>query len=276
MPRSALAIDAVTTLDENAPWVSGYVFDQTWQEERRRHEGMARLWDAGTFELLARLGVSEGWRCAEVGAGIGSVSRWLAGRVGPGGYVLASDVDPRLLEEIDAPNVEVRAFDVLADDLPPSSFDLVYARLLVAHVGAQAIRPMLAGLRPGGLLVIEDYDNSLDVSYPASEVFQRVMAALFDVVSDAGVDPYFGRKAPAELIAAGLTDVAAQGGARVVRGGTRDCDFQRLTLLALRTAMLSAGSVSETDFDAALAKFDDPGWFRIGPLMVAAWGRAPR
>jgi ubiquinone/menaquinone biosynthesis C-methylase UbiE len=102
-----------------------YVFDQAWRDERRRHEGMSRLWDAGTFELLARLGVGPAWRCVEIGAGAGSVSRWLAERVGPGGHVLATDLDPRMLEVIDEPNFEVRALDVLAGELPVARFDLV-------------------------------------------------------------------------------------------------------------------------------------------------------
>src|SRR5271165_6178073 len=252
-----------------------YVFDQGWQQERRRHEGMARLWDAGTFDLLDRLRVGPGWRCAEIGAGAGSVSRRLAERVGPHGHVLATDVDPRLLKDIDASNVEVRAVDVLADELPAASFDLVYARLVVEHVGLGALPRMLLGLRPGGLLVLEDYDFALSVTYPPSDVAERVNGAVLDLMSKAGFDPFFGRKAAAELTAAGLRDVEAEGRAPVVRGGAPDTDFARLSLLALRGALLDAGAISEADCAAALARLDDPGAFFVGPLMVAAWGRTP-
>ena len=254
--------------------VTGYVFDQAWQEERRRHEGMARLWDAGTFELLERLGVGAGWRCVEIGAGAGSVSRWLAARVGAQGHVLATDLDPRLLEGIDEPNLDVRALDVLADELPAAGFDLVYARLLVEHVGARALNRMLPALRPGGLLVIEDYDHSLLSTYPETDGEHRVTDAILGLMRTSGFDPFFGCKAAAELMRAGLVDVAAEGRARVVRGGTPDVDFHRLTLLALRSALLEAGLLSEADCAASLARYDDPAWFRTGPLMVAAWGRA--
>jgi SAM-dependent methyltransferase len=189
--------------------------------------------------------------------------------------VLATDLDPRLLEDIDVPNVEVRALDVLADELPARSFDLVYARLLVAHVGVGALRRMLSALRSGGLLVIEDYDNALYVTHPPNDAEERALGAILDLMSKSGVDPFFGRKAAAELAAAGLTDVGAEGRARVVRGGTPDVEFQRLTLLVLRAALLEAGSLSEADCDAALESYDDPASFRVGPLMVAAWGRAP-
>jgi SAM-dependent methyltransferase len=255
--------------------MSTYVFDQGWQEERQRHEGMALLWDVGTFNLLHRLGVEPGWRCAEIGAGAGSVSRWLAARVGPEGHVLATDVDPRLLEDIDAPNVEVRALDVLADELPAASFDLVYARLVVEHIGVGALRGMLPALRPGGLLVIEDYDFGLFAPHPANDVAARVTGAILDLMSSAGMDPFFGRKAAPELIAAGLLDVEAEGRARVIRGGTPETRFFLLTFLTLRAALLDAGAISEADCAAMLASLDDPEAFSAGPLMVAAWGRTP-
>jgi SAM-dependent methyltransferase len=188
--------------------------------------------------------------------------------------VLATDVDPRLLEDIDAPNVEVRALDVLADELPARSFDLAYARLLVEHVGVRAIRAMLAALRPGGLLVIEDYDFALYATHPANEGEERRVAAILELMSRAGFDPYFGRKAAAELTAAGLIDVGAEGRARVVRGGSSDVEFSRLTVLALRARLVETGLLSDADCDAALECYDDPASFRVGPLMVAAWGRA--
>jgi predicted O-methyltransferase YrrM len=53
--------------------------------------------DPPTFRYLDAIGVGAGWRCLEVGAGAGSVVRWLSGRVGPRGRVVAVDIDPRFL-----------------------------------------------------------------------------------------------------------------------------------------------------------------------------------
>jgi hypothetical protein len=39
--------------------------------------------DGITMRYLDALGVSSGWRCIDVGAGRGSIARWLAERVGP-------------------------------------------------------------------------------------------------------------------------------------------------------------------------------------------------
>ncbi len=54
---------------------------------------MSRLLDPMHRRLLDGLGVTPGARTLEVGCGNGSVSSWLAGRVGPGGRVVAVDLD---------------------------------------------------------------------------------------------------------------------------------------------------------------------------------------
>src|SRR5437773_1814230 len=115
---------------------------------------MERLWDGGTFALLERLGVGPGSRVAEVGAGGGSVVAWLAERVGTKGRVLATDVYLKFLEPLAGGPVEISEHDILKSPLPEEEFDLVHTRLLVEHVGTGALPNLLAGVRPGGILVL--------------------------------------------------------------------------------------------------------------------------
>jgi len=51
--------------------------------ERERLGLLERVADPITLRRLQSLGVREGWRCLEIGAGHGSVARWLAMQVGP-------------------------------------------------------------------------------------------------------------------------------------------------------------------------------------------------
>ena len=45
------------------------------------------------------MGLAEGWHVLEVGAGGGSMARWLSEQVGPSGRVMATDIDlQRLLD----------------------------------------------------------------------------------------------------------------------------------------------------------------------------------
>jgi SAM-dependent methyltransferase len=252
-----------------------YVYDQSFQDERARLAGIEALWNEGTISLLDRLGVGEGWRCLEVGAGGGAMVEELSRRVGPDGSVLATDVFTKFLDVIDAPNVEVREHDILNDELPSGEFDLVYARLVVEHLGVGALEGMRPAVKPGGLLLLEDYDFAAASGYPPDERFDRVRDGLGGFMESAGFDPHFGRRLPSELIAVGLEDVQAEGRVRLFRGGEPNTAFYRLTLNSLRPVLEEQGIVDSADVEASLAGLDDPARTFVSPTLVAGWGRAP-
>src|SRR5579864_2826416 len=111
-----------------------YVLDNAAPETARRFTGLSTVFDPGTFRILAERGVTPGWLCLEVGAGPGTVAAWLGERVGPTGYVLATDIDPRFAEELRRPNIEVRKRNITVDPLPEVAFDLVHSRLALFRV----------------------------------------------------------------------------------------------------------------------------------------------
>jgi ubiquinone/menaquinone biosynthesis C-methylase UbiE len=75
--------------------------------ERERLALLERYHDPLTSRQLDAIGVGQGWRCLDVGAGGGSVTRLLAERIGDTGSVLATDLDPRLLEPLAGTCVKV-------------------------------------------------------------------------------------------------------------------------------------------------------------------------
>jgi SAM-dependent methyltransferase len=252
-----------------------YAYDPAWQEERERLAGIERLWDDGTFALLERLGVGPGARVAEVGAGGGSVVEWLAQRVGANGRVLAADVYLKFLEPLAGGPVEVAQHDIVASPLPAGEFDVVHARLLIEHLGAAALPNLLAGVRPGGLLVLEDYDIVSLGIHPPDPAGERVVDALLDQMASMGFDREFGRKLPTELEALGLEDVQADGRVRLIRGGTPETAFFRLSLEALREALVTSGRVRDEEIEALLADLDQPQRSFLSPVLVACHGRRP-
>ena len=252
-----------------------YAYDQAWQDERERLAGIERLWDDGTFALLERLGVAPGSRVAEVGAGGGSVVEWLSDRVGPNGRVLAADVYLKFLEPLAGGAVEVREHDVLAVPLPEAEFDVVHARLLVEHVGAGALPNLFAGVRLGGLLVLEDYDMASVSWHPEDPLAERLLEAMLDLMGTLGFDRDCGRKLPAALDALGLEDVRAEGRVRVIRSGTPDTAFFKLSLGALRDALVSSGRAPDAEIDTLLERLEQPGLTALSPVLVSCWGRRP-
>lgn len=95
-----------------APQLTGYALDSSWYAERDRLSSLTALYDEATTAFCERLGVGDGWRCAEVGAGTGSVAQLLADRVGPSGRVLAVDLDTRFLEPLRSTFLQVEQMDV--------------------------------------------------------------------------------------------------------------------------------------------------------------------
>src|SRR5438552_12256462 len=112
-----------------------YLFDEATLRERERLAAIEASLDPFSIECLERIGVGPGWRCLEIGAGGGSVARWLGRRVGYSGQVVATDLYPEQLNSIRAPNVDVRQLDARCDLAPEGEFDFAYARLVVEYVG---------------------------------------------------------------------------------------------------------------------------------------------
>src|SRR5919108_4596590 len=106
------------------PDMGGYIFDQRRSDEHERLACMELLWDPGTRTVLESLGIGPGWRCLEIGAGAGSIARWLAEKVWPDGEVLATDISTRHLDWLAEPNLQIRQHDILNDPLPDDHFDL--------------------------------------------------------------------------------------------------------------------------------------------------------
>src|SRR4051794_19120825 len=75
-----------------------YALDPAWYAERDRLQSLTRVYDPTTIRLAEQLGLTTGWRCADVGAGTGSIAQQLAATVGAKGHVLAVDTDTRFLE----------------------------------------------------------------------------------------------------------------------------------------------------------------------------------
>jgi tRNA A58 N-methylase Trm61 len=88
--------------------MSQYILPHDLTGEKQRLRLMSELLDPLDRSCIERLGLQAGWRCLEVGCGNGSISEWLASRVGPSGHVVASDIDLRYIAGLAATNLEVR------------------------------------------------------------------------------------------------------------------------------------------------------------------------
>ncbi len=258
---------------------AAYLLDPAWHAERDRLNSLTCLYDATTVDLIDRLGPVTGWRCAEVGAGTGSVAQALAQRVGPTGQVLAIDTDTRFLEPLTDDVLTVQRRDVTVDPLPAGGFDLVHARLLLEHLpDRDSILTMLASaLAPGGALLVEDLDwVTCTVTDPPSPVHDRVALAGRDFLQRRGYDPFYGRRLPRAFTDAALVDVGTNAEAVQVRSDTEVGVPQwELLIEQLADGMLADGLLDRTDLHSFTALCHDGVTVFFAPLMVSTWGRRP-
>jgi SAM-dependent methyltransferase len=250
--------------------------------ERERLSLLEQLADPIAARRLSRLGVGPGWRCLDVGAGTGSVARWLAECVGPSGQVVATDLNPRFLVGLGLPNLEARRHDILEDDLEAAHYDLVHCRAVLMHLPDpwRALRRMAAAVRPGGWLLVQELDfgsfGACDPGHPRAAEFDRIARATCAAVRAVEFfDPCFGRRVHAlveelrlEGIGYGETTLNGRGGGSVAR----NC---RLRQDLLRGPLVATGVLTEEDFDELGRAYDDPSFWFVGFTVFAAWGRRP-
>jgi SAM-dependent methyltransferase len=247
------------------------------EREQRRLAALARVLDPGTIRVLSERGVAPGWRCLEVGGGSGSIARWLASRVAPGGSVLSTDVDLRFHAGSEGV-LEVREHDITRDPLPRDHFHLVHARGVLQHIPerGKALDRMLEATRPGGWIVVEDADWITLEQQEVPEPFRSVCAGLTALHQAArGWDPYFGRRLLHELSARGLEAVTSEGTCWTMRGS---CDSAEWYVLAVEYAgplLVAAGRLSQLDLERALEQARHPDFAIHSPLAVSCWGRKP-
>jgi ubiquinone/menaquinone biosynthesis C-methylase UbiE/protein tyrosine phosphatase (PTP) superfamily phosphohydrolase (DUF442 family) len=124
-------------------------------------------------KILAACQLKKGMVVADIGAGTGLFSRMFSVAVGDEGWVYAIDIAPRFLEHI---NQEATRFgltnitSILCTDksahLPPGSTDVVFVCDTYHHFEypASTLKSIYGGLKPGGILVIVDFERIPGVS----------------------------------------------------------------------------------------------------------------
>lgn len=260
-----------------------YFFDQAAVQERARLEGLSASFDPVTFRHLTAVGVGPGWRCLEVGAGAGSVARWLSTAVGPSGRVVATDLDVRFLDGL-GDNVEVVRHDITCDPIEQGAFDLVHARAVLEHLTArdQVIQRLVSALRPGGVLVLEDFvfggtaSEAVEAAVsPAAggPVMTRTLQAVSTAFSVIGADSRYGLQLPAALSAAGLDGVEAELVFQLIAGDSPQSAFYSRTLDERAARLIELGLLTRADADRARDFVDNPTsrWLSLG--VVTSSGR---
>lgn len=252
-----------------------YIFDNTAAVEYERLDLMSKILDPWTKGYLDSLGVGPGWRCLELGGGNGSITEWLAERVGSTGSITAVDIEPSLLHLIPAQNVTVQQLDVRTGDLPGSGYDLVTCRAMLHQISERApavLAKMAAALKPGGWLLVQEPDFHIaPTTEPA--VWAAAWTGLLTWGLQNGVDWYIGRRLPGLIDGLGLERALAKTDVQNIRGRDRGALYYQLFIAEVRDRVLTSGLLDAQTLDAAAALLNDPTYWTQCWMMTAVWAR---
>lgn len=258
-----------------------YVFDNAVTAETGlRFSGLEAAFDPSTIRYLTGIGVTDGWVCWELGAGGGSIARWLADRVGPAGSVLATDIDPRFIPPSQVGHLEVVRHDVTTDTVPSARYHLIHTRLVLSHLPQRhdVLVRLSQALQPGGWLVIEDFSGAFERgSEPASSAearYRTVHVALGEFLARSNDDHSdFAATLPQQLASLGLADVSGEGRIVFGRGGSPAARVIEAGLRQVGDQMIAAGLVDRSALDEALVFLATPTSIVTLPTLISAWGR---
>lgn len=184
---------------------------QTAAEAWHRWHPTLKTWLGPATDLMLDMAqVKEGYRVLDIAAGAGEQSITAAERVGPNGYVLATDIAPKILDfaveladEKGINNIETKEMDGENLTVADSSFDTVISRVGLIFFPDQqkALKEMKRVLKPGGFvaaIVYSTVDKNQFFSTPVSVIRRRAQLP----------PPLAGQPGPFSLGAEGVLDDA--------------------------------------------------------------------
>jgi SAM-dependent methyltransferase len=248
--------------------------------ERLRLQSL--VWEPTGRQLLSKFGSGSGGRALDVGCGAMGWLRILSDWVGPSGRVVGADIDERMLnaarsflEEEEIANVELVVDDLFDSRLEPQSFDLVHARYVIAPLGRgrEQVATHRRLVKPGGSLVLEEWDLASWHFNPAAPAAERLIRLLSEIF--AGLGGEAGRGLPELLREIGIEEPGIDAHVIALRPGH---PYLRLPLqfsVALESRLLETLSEDELaslrrEADSELA---EPGRWGTTFTLIQSWGK---
>ena len=172
----------------------------------KRFETNDREVYAKRLEIVGVLGLKPGMAVADIGAGTGLFTRLFADLVGPAGKVYAVDISKDFLDYIAAgaktrgqPQIQTIRGTQETTNLPAGSVDVAFLCDVYHHLEnhERILASIYEALRPGGLLVLVEYDRVEGKSKPFVLGHIRASQSVFRrEIEDAGFKPVTVSQAP--------------------------------------------------------------------------------
>jgi SAM-dependent methyltransferase len=259
---------------------SHYPLDNAEPQAGDRFANLSALYDDVTCRHLDTFGIGTGLNCLEVGAGAGSIARFMSERVGESGHVVATDINTAWIAGSLPANVELRRHDIGADPLREAAFDVVHARAVLTFVPEwrTALERMIAALKPNGWLLVEEMLPPITESWdrpgdPDVALARKARLAIMEMLRRGGGDPTVPHELPGYLGAAGLADFGAEGYFVPYRTSAV-AGLAKANIDQLAGSILEAGLMDAAELEHYRAILERPDCFYPASMaLISVWGR---
>ncbi len=237
-------------------------------DELQRLRNQHRVWDEENRRLHAWAGFGAGKTIVDLGCGPGHTTLDLARLVGPEGRIIAVDRDGErslqlLKERAEAggfANIETRASELEAFDLPAGSVDGVYGRWVLMYLPEKQVKSLInrmtLWLRPGGVCALAEICNYRQIYiHPPSVHLPAVAEALISAVTgNRNCNPEIGNLLPGLLHDAGL-NVELNVVTKAVRATTPEWQWPDDLFRKILPDLVDDGYLTQEVLDAFLSEW---------------------
>ena len=259
---------------------SDYIFiDTQFESELNRLQQLEKIHDYLSQRQILATGITTGWQCLEIGAGAGSIMRWMSDQVGASGGVTAVDLDTRFVKDIQLANVEVIEANIHQLTLN-KLFDLVHIRHVLIHqINTTLLNTILELLKPGGWLVIEEPDFSATRFISGTSVQQQAVTkinqAICQMFANQGKDYALGLKLPSLLQQLDFQNLQIINDVPIVAGKSDIATLMKLSAQQLAEKYLATGKATQADIETYCQCTEDSAAWAIYLATVSAIAQKP-
>ena len=213
---------------------------------------------AADHRHLATL-LQPGMSVLDVGCGTGAITAGIAEAVGLEGRVIGVDRDAGLLAHARRLHPQLSFAQATATQLPyQAQFDIVTAARTLQWISdpATAIANMKAAARPGGLVVVLDYNHAANTWHPQPPPeFRLFYAAFLTWRASHGWDNQMASHLPMLFEATGLTRIESHAQDEIAKSGDQQTQLWLEVIDNVGPPIVHSGFISDAQLAAAKSTY---------------------
>ncbi len=247
----------------------------------------ARMYEPFTRQLFREAGLRSGMRVLDVGCGSGDVALLAGELVGPTGAVVGIDRAVAAIVRAKARAESQRMSNVQFVEGDPTmirlddGFDAIVGRLILMYYPdpIDALRKLLAHLRPGGIVAFQEFDASGCKSHPASPTYERCTNWIIPALHLSGADSHVGLKLYRIFRSSGLSAPILRLDGAISGGPSAPHEALAEVVRSLLPVMERFGiaTAAEVEIDSLAQRIRDEVLAEdavvVAPLLIGAWAR---